>query len=170
MNSNDFPKILSPFSAQVLALREQLSAFERLDPAAQAAARDVQLKDLVRHARSHSGHWQKRLSAFGSRARFDSLPVLSRTDLQQHAHAMVCPPGTVLPNTDKTFVARTSGSTGVPVEVTKGSPAYEIVYQAHSLRSFDWYALDTGRDVVAVRDAPDGTYSRAWGEVLAEVG
>jgi len=170
VSSTDFPKILSPFSAEVLALRAQLSAFERLDPAAQAAARDAQLKDLVRHARCHSGYWQKRLSAYGSRARFDSLPVLSRADLQQHAHAMVCPPGTVLPHTDKTFVARTSGSTGVPVEVTKGSPAYEIVYQAHSLRSFDWHELDTGRDVVAVRDAPDGTYSRAWGEVLAEVG
>lgn len=86
MGTTDFPKILSPFSAQVLALREQLSAFERLDPAAQAAAGDVQLKNLVRHARCHSGYWQKRLSAYGSRARFDSLPVLSRADLQQHAH------------------------------------------------------------------------------------
>jgi phenylacetate-CoA ligase len=170
MKAIAFPNVLSPVAAQVMWVERQIAAFEKLPPAAQAEARNRQLTVLVRHAKAHSPYWRDKLAAFTTSVRFEDLPILSRQDLQIHGAALRCPQETPLPNITKLIVARSSGSTGAPVEVTKGNPLYQIFYSAQAIRQNAWHGLDVTRDVLAIRDSPDGINNGAWGSVPGEIG
>lgn len=170
MRTIAFPNVISPHSAQTIWLQGQLAAFERFEPAAQAHARDHQLAALISHAKRYAPYWRDVLAPFNGSFKFDELPLLSRATLQAHGKAMRCEEGTPLPYSTKTFVSRTSGSTGTPVEVAKCAPLYDMFYQAQALRSNAWYGVDTKRDVIAIRDAKGGIKESAWGSVIREVG
>jgi phenylacetate-CoA ligase len=168
MKTIAFPRLLSPMGSQVMWVERQIAAFEKQSPADQAEARNRQLTALVRHAKTHSPYWREKLAPFTKTVGFEALPTLSRLDLQTHGNALRCPQET-LPSMTKLFVARSSGSTGKPVAVVKGNPLYNIFYQAQALRQNAWHGLDTGQDVLAIRDTPDGVKNGAWGNIPAEL-
>jgi len=97
-----FPRLLSPFAAQVGQLAQQFAAFERAPPAQQA-----QLSAMVMHAKRACPYWRERLAPFTGQFNFADLPVLTRSDLQTHAAALVAEPGTALPHTTHTVLLTT---------------------------------------------------------------
>jgi phenylacetate-CoA ligase len=165
-----FPRLLSPFAAQVGQLAQQFAAFERAPPAQQAQLRDRQLSAMVMHAKRACPYWRERLAPFTGQFNFADLPVLTRSDLQTHAAALVAEPGTALPHTTHMVVAQTSGSTGTPVSVTKGLPLFNLLYQAQYLRLHAWHALDATQDLLVVKDLPEGVQAGGWGQTLSEAG
>ena len=167
MKSIAFPNLLSPLASQVMWVERQIAAFEKQSPAAQSEARNRQLTAIVRHAKAHSPYWRDKYAPFNTAVGFEALPVLSRSELQAHATALRCPPAT-LPHMTKLFTARSSGSTGKPVEVVKGNPLYHVFYQAQAIRQTKWHGLDMTRDVLAIRDSPDEVKNHAWGSIPAE--
>ena len=120
-----FPLFPQPEILRVRDLIAQLQRSQRMDAAALRRAQAAQLRALLRHARRGSPMWRERLEGVdlderagaGVEALLPALPVLSRHALQSDAARMrVAFPGR---EALQVGLARSSGSTGVPVEVEK---------------------------------------------------
>ena len=158
------PGQLSPISAEVLSVAEQLERSERLPPHDRGAILDKQLAALLDHARLRSPFWHERLPPAESQIPFIDLPVLTREHLQHQGPGLRCREDA------HPRRARTSGSTGRPVEVTRDEPRYSILYAAQHLRYHAWHGLDADRDMLTILDTQEEPGEAGWGHVMREMG
>lgn len=137
-----FPGIGKPSANAVLALYFQLQQSEWWDATALAQAQDRQLQALVAAA-ANTPHYAPLLGALGyvpgapfDLGRWSALPLLDRRTLQSRGEALRNPG---LPREfGGTTVARTSGSSGMPVEV-HWPQVLRFYRQAVSLREHVWH-------------------------------
>ena len=177
-----FPNILIPEAAQVWHLNLQLAHYESLPPEHHRLIQSQSLRTLFAWAWTHSAFWKERLSKVGWIQGSDpwdvlgSLPSLTRTEVQDHFDALSC--GKVL-IPDSCIVARTTGSTGRPVETLKHKASYQLRYCAYALRGTVWHQLDTAQNIlkysVRVKDgrvenwgAPEAWFSKTGALIFCQ--
>jgi phenylacetate-CoA ligase len=118
-----------------------------------------QLDALLRHAHGHSAYYRAQLDAAGylpvrplDEAQWQRLPVLRRADLQAHGVALRC---TRHPAAHGgTFVARSSGSTGSPVSVTR-TQINQLIFEALTVRNLLWHRTDFSQRAAGLQLMPD---------------
>ncbi len=145
-----WPAVPSATGASLLALLQQLTASERLDPAELRTRQFGQLGLLVAHAARTVPYYRGRLNVETplTEAAWARVPVLTRRQVQEAGaalHASELPPGH-----GKTFRVSTSGSTGTPVTVLK-SELEQLYWHAFTLREESWHGRDIGAKYMAVR-------------------
>jgi phenylacetate-CoA ligase len=148
-----FPRIVSPFAAQVIVTQQQLARFERLDPAEQERVTTRQFAALWQHATAFSPFWRERLSAASPRTPLAELPILTRADIQAHGAQLRARTPEMAQKNIKTV--RSSGSTGHPVQIEVYKPVYWTLYRAQALRDAVWHNRDGNRDMLTIKDRPD---------------
>jgi len=172
-----WPAVLAGEGAVVLALLAQLQHAEWLDPAALHAEQDRQLAGLLRHARDSIAFYRRRLEVLGPEldlARWSELPLLERSELQAAGVALRSNEVPRAHGALKTI--RTSGSTGVPVEVERAAIA-GVFTKALMLRERLWHRRDDAARLAAIRavpgDAqaarPPGRREPGWGAATAHL-
>jgi phenylacetate-CoA ligase len=133
--------------ARTLSLVNELDEHSRLLPNTRDRGIFSKLSGLINHAMI-SPWWQERLAPYlgeigqskSLSQLVQSLPVLSRRDLQEYSKWMqIWVPGSA--ETDYVQLS-TSGSTGKPVTVTKFKPSQHIQYMATELLDCKWQGLD----------------------------
>lgn len=103
-----------------------------------------QLAQLLRHARAHSPFYASRLDLLFDRdgeidwPRWQDVPLLTRTDLQQHRESLLA--ASIPPGHGPTHDFSTSGSSGAPVTVT-ATALSTTAKQAAMLRMEDWHGI-----------------------------
>jgi len=162
---NADPRPVSPVSAEVLSVAEQLRGLETLPAERRGAVLNRQLAVLLDHARSHSPFWRDRLPPLTDTLKFEDLPVLSRADLRDHGHAL-----RTAEARGRIRVSRTSGSTGVPVEIVNNEPLFSILFAAQYLRHHAWHGFDANKDILSIIDTREGIQEAGWSHTLAELG
>lgn len=163
--SAERPVRISPISAEVMSVAAQLEALETLAPAERDAVMYRQIDLLIAHAREHSPFWRDRLPPDASASEFERLPVLTRAGLRDHGDDIRTTnhPGRVR-------VSRTSGSTGLPVEVVKSAPASDILFAAQYLRYHAWHGMEADCDMLTILDTEEGPKNAGWSHTLRELG
>lgn len=136
----------APPATRLAALVETLRATQWLPPDRLRAGQMQQLAALLQHAFEASGFHRERLSSAGYRrgspvtpALLAALPVLTRSEVQDHRAAIECrrlPAGHGEP-----IPIESSGSTGAPVRVL-GSGLTKLFWNALTVRSHEWNRSD----------------------------
>lgn len=132
-----------------------------------------QLRQLLTHARTNVPFYAERLDPlFRADGRIDwdrwtEVPIVTRKDLHEHRAAMqatTMPRGHYVAGT-----ARSSGSTGVPIEITL-STHVAIAADATRWRVHQWHDLDWSKNILnrlgdnqGPIDWPEGTPLGPWG-------
>jgi len=165
MNADPRPGLVSPVSAEVISVAAQLREMETLPAERRDAVLNRQLAALLDHAWTHSPFWRDRLPPRTDMLNFEDLPVLSRADLRDHAAEMRS-----AHVTGGVRVARTSGSTGMPVEIVNNEPLFGILFAAQYLRHHAWHGFDADRDILSIVDTDEGVQEAGWSHTLAELG
>lgn len=169
-----FPFIPDPLAAQILDIARQLRRLERMPAAPQAAALWRQRLDLLRHAHACSPFWRQRLGGAGfdpGAASFDgfsSLPILGRTELQEHfADLRARLPA----QTEAEFmVATTSGSSGQPVRVEKLRALHRLLYEAVGLIDSEWHGRDPAQTLAVLGIGVQDGELPDWGGIYPLLG
>jgi len=171
-----WPAVIDPKHAQVFAFLTQLERSQWMPPERLRRLQATQLASRLRHAAEASAFFAPRLRGLqiDHRTAFDvleSLPLLTRADLQGNADGIYCEPpkehGAV-----KTL--RTSGSTGQPVAV-RCTTACFMLRGAVTIRNLGWRGLDTRKTFAAIRASiKTGTVDspvryRGWGAQLSSL-
>jgi len=137
-----------------------------------------QLSQLLRHAKKNVPFYEHRLDAVLKPNgdidwdRWSEIPIVKRQDMIDHREAMQArelPPGH-----GPTSVSRTSGSTGLAIEVTV--PAITAIanngfrLRVHRWQDLDWSKVLCSRlgDAAHARDWPDGQPMGFWGPAWDE--
>lgn len=159
-----FPHFYAPATAQMLLVADQIARFERLAPAARQQSVVRQLGALLAHAAAYSPFWRERLAG---QLPFQSLPPLTRAQLQQHAQAMRARS----PDMQESDIrqVRSSGSTGRPVAVERYQPLYQQLYQAQHLRFAAWHGLDAAQPALLIQDVAE-IAQNGWGAPFTDIG
>jgi phenylacetate-CoA ligase len=148
--------MLPPVNAQVLALQLQFDMTQWW-PADRLEAHQLrQAELLIAHALRYAPFWKKRLAAIGklrrgalTMERFRSIPIMVRTDIQDAGTDLF---STHLPaDHGKPWPARTSGSTGTPIEA-RGTTMTWLMQNAFSLRGHLWHKRDLTASNVDIRN------------------
>jgi len=136
----------------------QLLASERMAPEQLRKLQYAQLHALLTHAFERSEFWRQRLTGIGWSPRegtgpqvLQRLPVLARSDLQEHFEALHARP---LPAAfGKTGMTESSGATGKSVRVMKCA-VQSYLYDAITLRDHLWHKRDFSRKIGVLK--PNG--------------
>lgn len=154
----NFPPNAPPtqYSALLQSQVEQLRALESASGEALAAYQNQALLHLFQHAYQYSAFWRERLGRAAQfatnnaahanitpdnvRELLAALPVLSRSELQQHFADMRARPAEMAP--ERIMTSSTSGSTGAPVRVEKYEPMYGLLFAATSWIEACWHQRD----------------------------
>lgn len=170
---------LPPAATRILNLAAQLDAFERLPAAEQDRRQLGSLRTLLRHARDFSPFWRDRLAAAGvdpdrplreGETALDlirDLPVLTRAVLQEQGSALKARAPWMAE--DKIAVARTSGSTGMPVAVERYLPMHQPLYTALAFLDNRWHGRDSRRPIAIAKDMADAVLPN-WGPLYKALG
>lgn len=169
-----FPSVPDPWAAQVLDMARQLRRFEAMPAPRQAELRDRQRHDLLCHAFRYSPFWRARLGDAGFNPdgaadnAFAALPVLKRSDLQQHMSAMRARvPGQ---QEGQFIVATTSGSSGEPVRVEKLRELHRLLYEAVGLIDTEWHRRDPGQTLAVLGIGTPDAEQTNWGGIYPLIG
>ena len=156
-----FPLFPQPEILRVRDLCEQLLRSQRLQPAALQRLQGAQLRALLRHARRSNAMWSARLEGVDlderTGAGVDELlarfPTLSRRDLQTGGQRLRA----LFPGREGlgVGVARSSGSTGVPVEVEKAALVQTPLHRACQFVLYAWARVDATRRFAVLRGRAD---------------
>lgn len=169
-----FPIVPDPWAAQVLETARQLRRLERMPGERQAAMLDRQRHDLLRHAYAHSPFWRQRLGSAGfdpDAASFDgfsSLPVLTRSELQQEFKALRA--RLPVQKEGDFIVASTSGSSGEPVRVEKLQALHRLLYEAVGLIDTEWHRRDPTQTLAVLGFANGDAEHASWGGIFPLLG
>jgi phenylacetate-CoA ligase len=166
-----WPPVFSNKLAALAALVFELDRTQWLGGEEIAAGQSRQLARLARHFAAHSPHFRERLAKAGvgadqlDVARLAELAPLTRREVQAAGEALNCP----LPPAHRPIrFGQTSGSTGEPVRIAKGTMC-DLLWLAMSVRWHLWQEPDpmARRAVVRVL-VTRGRLERAdWGGGMA---
>ena len=171
-----WPGVPAPGDRAALALLFHMEQAQWLSPEELQARQMDQLDALLRHAYRtvpfYRQHWKgaydpaARLTA----ERFAALPLLRREDVQRNFAALTSarPPKAH----GEMRVARTSGSSGTPLQVRK-SGLTALVWRVNVLRDHVWHGRDLSGKLAVVRAGARRAMARDWGHVtrgLVETG
>ncbi len=163
--------------AAALAMQFQLEQSQWWSAEDLARQQMAQLTLLVRHAHGNSPWWSAALDSAGldlsrplDAAGWSGIPLLPRATVQAEYDALHCD------NLPKSHgpcsVVATSGSTGLPVRVTK-TRLGQVFWRALALRDHLWHRRDLRLKMAAIRHAdgdranpPRGIRQRGWGSTL----
>lgn len=171
-------QFLSPQTAQMLMLTQQVRAYERISTIEQQALQGQQLLTLIRHAHQYSVFWRARLAKAGwdgTRATVASahetlsrLPPLTRTDLQGQFEALRAHWPQLKAQDIATSI--TSGSTGEPVRVEKALSLYGPLYAAVSWTEALWHQRNPTHKIAVLAPSLQDGASDTWGEMYNGLG
>ena len=172
-----WPAILSDRGALLWALTAGLDRTQWFSPDELAAGQAKQLAALFAHARSLSAFYRARLPGRPPEARelqargLAGIPILSRSDLQDHADAiMVQPPASHGP----AVLARSSGSTGRMVAVGR-TALCQLYWEGLVLREHFWHRREFSGTLAVTRanlgygGGPTRVSQPDWGPPVAEL-
>lgn len=155
-----FPPVLGGRAATLMALQHAFAQSQWWPAERLRDAQFAQLRLLLAHARAHNPFHAERLAAagLGHDTRLDDdlwrrIPILSRAELREHAPRMVC--AAIPPSHGATSTASSSGSTGIPIRVTK-SALSQIFWEASLIREEEWHRADTTATIARLHPPPSG--------------
>jgi phenylacetate-CoA ligase len=168
-----FPAVAAGADGAVLALLYQLEQTQWWTAERLRDAQLAQLRSLLRHACSHVPWYRERMDACGFDALadfgwedFTRLPVLTRTELQQHGGALES--RRQIPEHGAISRGSSSGSTGTPVHFLSTGVTYRM-WKAITLRDHLWHRRDFAGKLAVIRgEAFEGTLAN-WGQATADV-
>lgn len=164
-----------------LAMQYQLEMSQRLEPSELSACQFRQLRESIQHAFQTVPHYQECFTTAGIKKIpevIDSdfllqLPVLDRASLQANPTSLVS--ARIPASHGKTYTIRTSGSTGVPVEVMV-TDYTRFLWRAFTLREHVWHNRDFGKKLCVIRwmhkdigQPPEGRRNINWGTAIDAV-
>jgi phenylacetate-CoA ligase len=181
---SDVPGIVWPAlttgttAGRMLALQQQLSETQWLDPDALRRRQFLQLDQLLAHAYRESPFYRQRLQAAGytpglrmTEDFWAGIPLLTRNDIHSHGEALR---SRRLPiHHDPAQMLRSSGTTGQPV-TTYSSRISRLFWAAFTLRDHFWHNRDFSRVLAAIRfsddrSAKEGIRYEQWDDAVASV-
>jgi phenylacetate-CoA ligase len=181
---SDVPGIVWPAlttgttAGRMLALQQQLSETQWLDPDALRRRQFLQLDQLLAHAYRESPFYRQRLQAAGYTPGFRvteefwaGIPLLTRGDIHGCGEALR---SRRLPlHHDPAQMLRSSGTTGQPV-TTYSSRISRLFWAAFTLRDHFWHNRDFSKVLAAIRfsddrSAEDGIRYEQWDSAVARV-
>lgn len=154
-----WPPIPSTRHAATLALLFQMESSQWLPEAALRARQSMQLRELLTHARRHCRYYRDRLPT--DVAAWDTIPLLTRHDLQSHFDALLA--DTYPQAHGKTFDITTGGSTGEPVTVRR-TQLTQLFWEASTLRDHLWHRRDFSATQAIIRQFPAPVQSSRPGQ------
>jgi phenylacetate-CoA ligase len=168
-----WPEIHVAPDAGVLALLFQLEQTQWWPLERLREAQLSQLRALLRHAYTHSAFYGGRMRAcdfdpyadFGWED-FNSLPLLTRGELQSNLERIDCRAG--LTGHGECVLAMSSGSTGRPVQFCS-TAATRLMWQAITLRDHVWHCRDLSLKLASIGDFPNAADLPNWGNPAAAV-
>ncbi len=149
--------------AEILAQLERAQRLASLQPHQLETELFPQLLKQVRHAFEATKYWnrvlapssKKILAARNLPSLLQSLPLLTRSELQRNLDQMRCvPPGA---NRALLTETKTSGSTGQPVRVMHYRPDAEPIRRAFSLLDAIWQNRDFSRPMAYFKSSQEPT-------------
>ncbi len=173
-----WPAIPSPFVANKLALLFQIEQNQWRTPQEIEERQFEQIRTLLGFAAETVPHYRKTLGhAFSAREStpdsWRDIPLLTRKDLHESGDELrsANPPS----EHGKTFSVRTSGSTGMMVEVL-GTDLTNLFWQVFCLRDHLWHRRDLGEALCSIRyqrdpaqKGPAGMRAKGWGPATDDV-
>lgn len=164
-----WPAFPAPMAANKLALLFQLEQSQWQKPEEIAAAQFDQLKELVSFAATTVPHYRrqlyKRFPTDGLTPQtWQEIPVLTRKAL--HGAATDLRSERIPKEHGRTFPLRTSGSTGMVVEVI-GTDLTNLFWQVFCLRDHLWHRRDLTEKLCVVRHQRDPALKEATGALAA---
>lgn len=171
-----WPAIPGPRGVMRLALLHQLSETQWWSAEQLREHQLEQLNALLGHARAHSAHMARTLSALPPRLSEDDwlcLPVLRREDVQTFKDQIRC---SALPAAHgKRHAVFSSGSTGKPV-ATEQTDLSQLFWEVITLREHIWHRRDFAGKLASLRHYPPGVVRSAagahgpnWGSATADL-
>lgn len=172
-----FPPLPSSDVATFMNLYFQLEHTQWLSPDKLQELQFQQLASVVDHARNTVPYYQAKFDSIPSSAYknlnpevWQTFPILTRRDIQDAGKALA---SSAVPRHHGTaHTARTSGSTGQPVEVLR-SGYDQLMWQALTLRDHCWHRREMKGKFCAIRagapQGPDGISQDGWGGVTGRL-
>lgn len=163
----DWPAFQEGTGAMTLAIQYELEASQWWPPAVIAQKQLGQIGALLQHAAARSPFWRERLRDAGvdpheplTEDAFARIPVLTRSQVQAQGLALRTDPPE--PRHGSTFEARTSGSTAMPIAVTRTSVS-ALVWHALTARDHLWHRRDFGATLAVIRSGVKEHIAPGWG-------
>jgi phenylacetate-CoA ligase len=159
-----WPPVLLGQAATLEVLQAHFRESERWAPERVAAHQRRQIDQLAAHAHAQSAFWRARLDAagYGSGAGWwDALPILTRIEAQAAGAGLMA--RSVPPSHGGVGRAKTTGSTGTPLDIAKTDLAM-LFWKAITLRDSLWHARDLRGKLAAIRVGAQRQESPMWGE------
>lgn len=145
--------------ARILRIHEKLDATQWWSPERLRQQQMLQLARLIGHARSHVPFYAGRLDGLqaGTEAGVDpaawaALPLLTKEHIRSHGALLQ---SRYLPRFMQAQTTKTSGSTGIPLEVSQTSEFWSI-FCAIKLRLLGWHGYDLRKKFIEILP-PRGT-------------
>lgn len=169
-----WPAVPNNAGSSMLATLYQLEQSQWLQPQELWIGQRRQLRALLEHACTAVPFYARQFAAEVSRlpadfspAEFSKLPLLSRTDLQQHFSELRAV--TLPPSHGAISAAATSGSTGEPVRFLS-TLISTFFWHAFALREHLWHKRDFSADLMAIRFETEPRIDENWfGDVGAGI-
>lgn len=171
-----WPTPLGGAGAQALAMQCQLEHTQWWSPQALLSAQLTQLDSLLRHAQVSVPFYRERIAGLPrdqplTLETWRTLPLLTRAELQAAGIALQ---SNALPTSHgATHVTRSSGSTGLPVQVRK-TELCALYWRTFTLRDHFWRHRDLSGTLATIRflsggaeAAPPIQRSTGWGSATA---
>jgi phenylacetate-CoA ligase len=150
-----------------------LARTERLPPRELARYQEQLLIPLVRHASDRLPFYRNRLGCLFTAdqqidlSRWNDVPLLTREDVVAHGHEMRVPD--LAADYGEIAQARTSGSTGVPLEIATNGLVF-FATNALLTRAAQWWGVATSRPAASIRrfinepppPSPEGSVTKGW--------
>ncbi len=173
-----WPAVPTPVAANKLALLFQMEQNQWLPPEEIAARQFDQLHEILGFAARTVPHYRRLLGADFSPGDVDprnwrELPLLSRKALHESSSELRSED---MPKAHgRSFPIRTSGSTGMVVEV-QGTDLTSLFWQVFCLRDHTWHRRDLRQTLCSIRyqrepalKGPTGSAAKGWGPATDDV-
>lgn len=147
-----------------------LEQMERASPVKVATIQAKQLEQLLRHAWQHTSFYRSRLNNLFEGDEFNpeawsSVPLLTRQEAQEHRLSRRA---FELRDGNRIFAARTSGSSGVPLEISWNKVA-TVSTRSAAERMHRWHGLDLEAPIAEIKsfgntgyEFPGGLGQHGW--------
>lgn len=147
-----------------------LEHMERAPPNEVATIQGKQLEQVLRHAWQHTSFYRSRLNRLFEDGEFNpeawmDVPLLTRQEAQEHRLSRRA---FELRDGNRTFSSRTSGSSGVPLDITWNRVA-TVSTRAAAERMYRWHNLDIDAPIAEIKsfggagyEFPGGRGPQGW--------